>query len=155
MRRVRRILFATDFSRASLAAWKESVAMGRTERCQLIVAHALRMQVPFTPEGYVLPQTSNELEAAVRKDATRQLKSLLGRTRKAGVRAQGLLLRGRPEDAIPRAAKKHGIDLVVVGTHGRTGLPRLVLGSVASRIIAAAGCPVLAVPSRSRAKGAR
>jgi nucleotide-binding universal stress UspA family protein len=153
--RARRILFATDFSQASQAAWQEAVAMGRADRSQLILAHALRVPAPLTPEGYVFPRASDELEAAVRKDATKQMELLLARTRKAGLRAQGLLLKGRPEDVIPRAAKKHGIDLVVVGTHGRTGLPRLLLGSVASRIIAGAGCPVLAVPGRSRPKPAR
>jgi universal stress protein A len=153
--RARRILFATDFSPASQAAWKEAVSLGKADRSRLIVAHALRMPAPFTPEGYVLPQTSDELEAAVRRDATKQMESLLIRTRKAGLRAQGLLLTGRPEEVIPRTAKKHGVDLVVVGTHGRTGLSRLLLGSVASRIIAAAGCPVLAVPGRGRSKGAR
>ena len=155
MKRARRILFATDFSRASRAAWEEAVAMGKADRCPIIIAHVLRVPVPFTPDGYLLPQTLDELEAAVRKDAAKELESLLTKTSKAGVRAQGLLLRGRPEEAIPRAAKKHDADLVIVGTHGRTGLPRLILGSVASRIIAAAPCPVLAVPGRSRSKGGR
>ncbi len=69
--------------------------------------------------------------------------------RKAGLRADGLLLKdGAPEESIARAAKKHSSDLVVVGTRGLTGFRRLVLGSVASRIIAAAPCPVLAVPHR-------
>jgi nucleotide-binding universal stress UspA family protein len=151
MRKARRILFATDFSKASQAAWKEAVALGKADGGRLIVAHALRMP-PFTPEGYVLPQTSSELEVAVRREATEQMESLLSRTRKAGLRAEGLLLKGRPEEVIPRAAKKQGVDLVVVGTHGRTGLPRLLLGSVASRIIAAAECPVLAVPGRIRSR---
>ena len=120
--------------------------MGKSDQGQLIIAHAVREPLPFTPDGYVLPQASDELEAALRREATRQLESLLSRTREAGVHAEGLLLKGRPEVAIARAAKKHRADLVVVGTHGRTGLPRMLLGSVASRIIAAAPCPVLAVP---------
>jgi nucleotide-binding universal stress UspA family protein len=121
--------------------------MARDESAQLLVAHVVREPLPFTAEGYLLPQASNELEAAVRRDAMKQLESLLSRTRQAGVHVEGLLLKGRPEKAIARAAKKHRVDLVVVGTHGRTGLPRILLGSVASRIIGAATCPVLAVPS--------
>lgn len=155
MKRARRILLATDFSRASRAAWQEVIGMGKAGRCQILVAHVLRVPVPFTPDGYLLPQTLDDLQAAVRRDAVKRLEGVLTKTRKAGVRAQGLLLRGRPEEAIARAARKHSTDLLVVGTHGRTGLPRLILGSVASRIIAAAPCPVLAVPGRSASKRVR
>jgi nucleotide-binding universal stress UspA family protein len=106
--------------------------------------------MPLSPD--LLPQTADDLEAAVRRDAARALGSLLAKTRKAGVAAEGLLLKGRTEEAIVRAAKKHRTHILVVGTHGRTGLPRLILGSVASRIIAAAPCPVLAVPRRAGSK---
>lgn len=118
-------------------------------RCKLLIAHALRLPLPSLPGGMFLPRTADELAGAIRRDAAGALRSLLKKTREAGVRAEGLLLTGRPEDAVARAARKHGADLLVVGTHGRTGLPRLILGSVASRIIAAAPCPVLAVPRRA------
>jgi nucleotide-binding universal stress UspA family protein len=98
---------------------------------------------------------ADELAAAARRDSANALGSLLKKTRRAGVAAKGLLLAGRAEEAVARAAGKHGTDLIVVGTHGRTGLPRLLLGSVASRIIAAAPCPVLAVPSGGRSRRSR
>jgi nucleotide-binding universal stress UspA family protein len=59
------------------------------------------------------------------------------------VRAQGLLLEGQPAERILRAAR--GAGLLVIGTHGRTGLARFILGSVASRIVAGARCPVVTV----------
>jgi nucleotide-binding universal stress UspA family protein len=130
------------------------VALGKTDRSRLIIAHALPVPASFSPEGYLFPQASDEIQAAVRREAVKQMESLLARTRKAGLRARGLLVRGRAEDVIPRAARKHRVNLVVVGTCGRTGLPRLLLGSVASRIIAGAGCPVLAVPGRARPRPA-
>lgn len=117
--------------------------------CKLLIAHALRLPLPSLPGGMFLPRTADELAGAIRRDAAGALRSLLQKTTKAGVHAEGLLLTGKPEEAIARAARKHAADLLVVGTHGRTGLPRLILGSVASRIIARAPCPVLAVPRRA------
>jgi hypothetical protein len=55
---------------------------------------------------------------------------------------------GNPAEEILRYATKHGIDLIVLGTHGRTGLSRLLLGNVAERVLRAARCPVLVVPAR-------
>jgi len=81
----------------------------------------------------------------VRSQAQKQLDKLLAKARAAGVRARGLLLEGVPHDRIVRAAKSRRADLVVIGTHGRTGLARLFLGSVAGRVVAAASCPVLTV----------
>ena len=52
---------------------------------------------------------------------------------------------GHPADAIVREARERGADLIVMGTHGRTGLAKLFLGSVASRVVTAAHCPVLTV----------
>ncbi len=123
--------------------------MAGGRRCKLLIAHALSVPLPSLPGGMFLPRTADELESAIRRDAAGALRSLLKKTSEAGVRAEGLLLTGRPEDAIARAARKHRVDLLVVGTHGRTGLPRLILGSVASRIITAAPCPVLAVPRQA------
>jgi nucleotide-binding universal stress UspA family protein len=147
--RFRRILFATDFSKASEPAWRKAVELA-SEGTPLLIAHAFGLPVVLSPEGWPLPRTADELAAAVRRDSSNALGSLVKKTRRAGVAAQGLLLTGRTEEAISRAARKHGVDLLVVGTHGRTGLPRLLLGSVASRIIAAAPCPVLAVPRSVR-----
>jgi nucleotide-binding universal stress UspA family protein len=69
----------------------------------------------------------------------------VARARTDGVRAESLLLQGLPAEQIVRAARSKRADLVVLGTHGRSGLPRLVLGSVAERVIGLARCPVLTV----------
>jgi len=55
---------------------------------------------------------------------------------------------GDPADVIVRHARRHAIDLIVIGTHGRRGMSRMLLGSVASRVLREAPCPVLAVPPR-------
>jgi nucleotide-binding universal stress UspA family protein len=99
-------------------------------------------------EAYVLPDTYETIEAAILADAQRQMERWLARARRAGVRATGLLPVGVPHAEIVRAAKARRADLLVIGTHGRTGLARLFLGSVAARVAASATCPVLTVRGR-------
>ena len=68
---------------------------------------------------------------------------------KAGrVRSRGLLYEGMPADAIIRAARAKRAGMIVMGTHGRTGLTRLLMGSVAERVIGTAPCPVLTVQGK-------
>jgi len=73
---------------------------------------------------------------------------LTQKTRKAGVRAAGLTMEGDPARQIVRAARSKRADLVVLGTHGRTGLARFIVGSLAARVVATAPCPVVTVRGR-------
>jgi nucleotide-binding universal stress UspA family protein len=77
-----------------------------------------------------------------------QLTHLEERVRKGGRSCETLLLRGAPYQAITDAARRRAADLIVMGTHGRTGLSHLVMGSVADRVVRTAPCPVLTVPPR-------
>jgi nucleotide-binding universal stress UspA family protein len=88
------------------------------------------------------------MREAGRAWAQKQMNRLLARARKAGVRARGQLLDGVAHEAIVRAARRQGVDRLVMGTHGRTGVARLFLGSVAARVTATAPCPVLTVRGR-------
>ncbi|HLE45096.1 MAG TPA: universal stress protein, partial [Methylomirabilota bacterium] len=143
MAAIRRILHATDFSRASRAAFQRAVELARANRAELTLVHVFTPPLVYAPDGYALPQAYQEMLDSVRSQAQKQLDKLLAKARAAGVRARGLLLEGVPHDRIVRAAKSRRADLVVIGTHGRTGLARLFLGSVAGRVVAAASCPVL------------
>jgi nucleotide-binding universal stress UspA family protein len=99
-------------------------------------------------EGYATPQAYDKMLADVRSDAERRLGRLVAGARKSGIRVKGLLLEGIPHDRIVRAARSGRADVIVLGTHGRTGLGRLFLGSVASRVVTLAPCPVLTVRGR-------
>ena len=80
----------------------------------------------------------------------RGLERLAARARRHGLRVSTRLEVGAPASAIVRAARKERAAMVVLGTHGRTGLPRLLLGSVAERVIRTARCPVVTVPRGRR-----
>lgn len=145
MSRIRRILLPTDFSSASRAAFKRALELARTNRAQLIIAHVIEPTMPMIGEGYIPPQTYATIEASARSYAERGLDKLLKQARKAGVRATTRVLEGAPHERIVRAARGLRADLIVMGTHGRGGLARLIVGSVASRVIALAHCPVMTV----------
>ena len=144
----RRILHPSDFSAASNAAFKKAIDMAKLSRAQLLVAHVISPIVPVPGDGYVSPKVYDDLAASTRTSARRQLDKLMSKAKKSGVRATGFLLDGVTHDQIVRFAKSRRVDLVVMGTHGRSGLAKLFLGSVAGRVVTAASCPVLTVKGR-------
>jgi universal stress protein A len=149
MPRLRRIMHATDFSRASTAALKRAVAMAKADRAQLIVVHVMAPPSLVLPgEGYISPSLYENLEASTRAQAQKRLDAIVAGAKKAGARASGLLLEGVPNERVARAARARKADLLVIGTHGRTGLAKFFLGSVATRLIGSAPCPVLTVRGR-------
>jgi nucleotide-binding universal stress UspA family protein len=148
MKPLRNIMFATDFSSASRPALRRALEMAQADGAALWIVHVAAPPGPLSPDGYVLPRIYEEMDLAIRSDAQKRLRTLLGRARKLGVRARALLLKGAPHEAIARAARKHRADILIVGTHGRTGVARFFVGSVASRVVATAPCPVLTVRGR-------
>ena len=150
MSRVRRILHPTDFSPASNAAFARAVEMARTNKAELLLAHILTSVVPLPADGYVWPQLYADIEASAKAEGQKRLGMLIAKARKAGVRVKALLLDGVAHEQITRAARTKRADLLVLGTHGRTGLDRLLTGSVAERIVRHAPCSVFTVkPKRT------
>lgn len=127
----KRILVATDGSPHSESAVE---AAGQ---------FALAAGLPLTVASVV---TSSHSESR-RKEAERAVAAALERMLALGVHAEGSVEEGRPDEAIVKMAESVGADLIVVGSHGRTGLAKILLGSVAQRVIGHAVCPVLVVKS--------
>ena len=145
MSRIRRILHPSDFSRASAAAFAKAVEMAKTNRAELLLAHVLAPVIPMAGDGYISPTVYEEIEASARAGAQKQLDRLAAQAKKGGVRARTLVMDGVAHEQITRAARSKRVDLVVIGTHGRTGLAKFFLGSVAGRVVSTASCPVLTV----------
>ena len=144
----RRILHPTDFSAPSNAAFKKAIEMAKASRAELLILHVINPIVPVAGEGYVSPKMYEDLAASTRAWARKQLDRLLAKAKKSGVRAKGVLAEGAAHEQIARIAKTKRADLVVMGTHGRSGFAKLFLGSVAGRVVTAAPCPVLTVKGR-------
>jgi nucleotide-binding universal stress UspA family protein len=96
-------------------------------------------------EGYISPGLYESLETSARAQARKRLDAVVAKARKAGARASGLLLEGVPHELIARTARSRKADLLVIGTHGRSGLAKLFLGSVATRLVSMTPRPVLTV----------
>jgi universal stress protein A len=150
MKVFRHILHATDFSSASRPALAKAIALARQNRAPLSIVHALAPTV--MPVGgdmaYLSPRTYEVIDQNARRYAHKHLAALAGRAKRAGVRTTALLLDGAPHEQIPRAVRRTRADLIIIGTHGRTGFSKVLLGSVAERVIRVAPCPVLTVRSR-------
>ena len=145
MTRIRCILHPTDFSRASTAAFTRAVELAKANRAELLLVHVMVPIVPLAGDGYVSPRVYEEIESAAKAQAQKQLSALLARARKAGARARALLLEGVPHERITRTARSKKADMIVMGTHGRSGLAKFFLGSVAGRVASTASTPVLTV----------
>ena len=145
MKRFRKILHPTDFSKASGAAFKKAVELARQERAALRLVHVLAPPAVLLEDSFMTAKTWAELTVAGRREAQRRLAPLLAKARKARVRASAAVLEGMVFEEIVREARRRRADLIVMGTHGRTGVARFFLGSVAARVLALARCPVLTV----------
>ena len=132
------ILHPTDFSEHSGNALHLAVALARDYAARLVVLHVALPPTIIYGEGVVPPEPETYLG-----EAREQLRRL---TIPADIgAAERRLVEGDPAKEIVRAVREAGIDLVVMGTHGRTGLSRLLMGSVAEKTVRRAPCPVLTV----------
>ena len=139
------IVVATDFSIQAEAAFARALALARASHMELIVASADTTVelVPSTPEPELGVATWGQLRAGVEADEERLLAALLARAAAADVTAHAVRAIGDPADIAIAAARAHGAALIVVGSHGRTGIKRFLLGSVAERIVRDAPISVL------------
>ena len=145
---IRRIVYASDFSPASLAAFPHAVRLARLSGAELTILHVLAAPVGFfsIDGGYVPQEIWDDIYARLRAEANAEGDRLIAKAVEAGVRATVAFVDGGTADAqIVQAATDLKADLLVLGTHGRTGVAQFFLGSVAARVVATAPCPVLTV----------
>jgi nucleotide-binding universal stress UspA family protein len=139
------ILLATDFSPASEAALPQALALASHYASNLYVAHVISSEFrDFLPPE----ETATKLQQA-RGFTEQKLEPLLSAARQKGISCQPLIGEGAIWDAILEMVHQNGIDLIIVGTHGRRGLGKLLLGSVAEEVFRMAPCPVLTVGPRT------
>ena len=141
----RRIVHPSDFSAASKPAFRKALELARADRAGLLLVHVLPV-VPLVPDAYMAANFYDELQRGQRASGQKQLARLVRAAKAAGVRASAILLDSGPTaERIVRLAHSRRADVIVMGTHGRTGLTRALMGSVAARVLATSRCPVLTV----------
>jgi universal stress protein A len=143
----KKILFATDFSPASEGALQYATSLARDSGATLLIVHVEELPLPYAggemylaqPE-YPNPEIRRMLETVVPPDKN--------------VRYAHRLVMGTAAEDIVKTAEEENADLIVMGTHGRTGLVRVLMGSVAEAVMRHARCPVLTLKQAAKAPAA-
>jgi nucleotide-binding universal stress UspA family protein len=148
---IRRIVVPLDFSERSLAALDLALEVGAPTK-QVTLVHAVESLAAAAPvDGTGAAANLALLQDQQEAVADRELARIQQRLERRGIRARRIVAMGVPKAVILEAAKKVNADLIAMGTHGRTGLRRVLLGSVAESVVREAPCPVLTVgPSRQK-----
>ena len=142
------IVVATDGSKYSRAAASEAIGLAKLNKSELTVISVVPSEL-MTPTDIDLTMAHKELLADKEMhEAEKNVKAIKEAAQKEGVAVKAFVMSGRPADAIIEIAKDKNADLIVLGSHGRTGLERLLMGSVAERVIVLASCAILVVKGK-------
>lgn len=146
-KRIRNILCATDLGSTPSAVLQTAATLAQSTGATLTILHVLRPPV-FSPGQTLDALTMDRLQKRARAWAVTSLQRLSSRIARDGVQTTLALRDGEPADEIVRAARATKADFIVMGTHGRKGLTRLFMGSVAQRVVSLAPCAVVTVRGR-------
>jgi nucleotide-binding universal stress UspA family protein len=141
-RNVKKIMIPTDGSEHSVRAAEYGISIAKTVGAQVLTF--------FVVDDFVLDQMAKitEREAAERElkaDGKGYVNYVVDMATKEGVSSSALIAEGRPFEQIVHFAKDLNVDLIVMGTYGRKGAEKVIIGSVAERVIEYASCPVLVI----------
>jgi nucleotide-binding universal stress UspA family protein len=139
-----RIVVPTDFSECSEEAWAVAKRVAAAAGSELVLVHVLT-EVPLYAEGVLNIKNARKIREGARKWVESALEDWVGKARAEGLSARAVALSGVAHEEIVQLARDERADLVVIGTHGRGGINRALLGSVADRVVRLAPCPVLTV----------
>lgn len=136
----KKIMFPTDFSVHAQAALDTAASIARQRGATLWIVH-----VEEPPAIYGEAESPSSVERYWRRDLERALQEVT--PTRPDVPCEYTLLTGAPASALVNAAEEAGAEMIVMATHGRRGLSRLLMGSVAEQVVRTAKCPVLVVKS--------
>jgi nucleotide-binding universal stress UspA family protein len=141
----RNVLFVTDFSTSSELALPYAVALAAQYHGKVYIGHVV------SPEmcEFIPPQLVPEISERIQTHARKRMDELMRDTSFYGVPHEALLKEGEIGETIKDGIAKYNIDVIALGTHGRQGLQRLLMGAVAEKILRLAPCPVLTVGPQS------
>ena len=143
----RRILVAVDGSTPSSKGLREAIRLARAERARLVILHVVN-EFPAFAAMDGMAAAAVDLVPALREEGKRVLARAQAVAAKQGVKAKSILremIGGPAAERIVREARRNRAELIVLGTHGRRGVRRLVLGSDAEQVVRSASVPVLLV----------
>jgi nucleotide-binding universal stress UspA family protein len=140
---VQHVLVPIDFSATADRALAYAIALAQQLHARLTLLHVLDL-TPVTMEEMTAGVVATYLDD-LETDAQHLLQASLERVQRAGLQGERLPVQGTPTQTIVDTAGEQGVDLIIMGTHGRTGLAHVFLGSVAEHVVRQGPCPVLVV----------
>ena len=152
-RRIKNILVPVDCSQCSLAGLRYAIDFARLVGARLIVLHVVDLGPQLMTEGCGVYHLSPYKEAAMHTSEP-QMRAFLSGVNFGSVPFETLAVAEYCPKGIYDAAKKKDVDLIIISTHGRTGLKHVFIGSVAEGVVRHAACPVLVVPSHPAVRAA-
>ena len=147
--RLNRIVVGTDFSETSGDALVYAVAFARRFGADLLLLNAIYPQYYATNADY-LPFDYGSLLGETRRAAEKDMDEIVKSVSFGDVSFQARIEEGHPGETLVKVAEEEGADLIVVSTHGRTGLPHVLVGSTTQHVVRHANCPVLVIPRAAR-----
>lgn len=139
-----KILTAIDFSESSDHAFEYALTLARQFGAELTVLHVINEPVDL--RGFYVPHISFEqLEKEIEDGAVKMMEKFCSEKLGDYSRYRTAIVTGIPYEEIIRAAEEADASLIVLGTHGRTGIDHLIFGSTAERVVRSAACPVLTI----------
>ncbi len=134
---MKKILFPTDFSEAADEAWDQANVMAKETGAMLVIVHVDEPTSAYGGAGDVFYVTTADDREVMRQRLTAIVPP------DSDIAYEHHLLAGDPATEIAHLAEELAVDMIMMGTHGRTGLTRLLLGSVAEEVVRRAPCPVM------------
>ncbi len=143
---IKKILLPTDFTEGALAALPYASDLARSFGAKLYILHVIYDVSMAT--GLHVPHVSvDAMNEEMQKSAEKEIKNF-GAEMTEGITVETSVIMGVPYEEILTFSNENGIDMIIMGTHGRSGLDRVIFGSTAEKVVRNAGCPVLTVRSR-------
>lgn len=145
----RRILFPTDFSEGANAALAHALELQRQFGASLTLLHVYELPIAYTEVYAFSADLIGAIEQSARREMAKAVEHARERARQldpqASSKIEAKVMVGSGATTIVEEAKRGGYDLIVMGTHGRTGMRHLFIGSMAERVVRTAPCPVLTI----------
>lgn len=144
MKSIRTILFPTDFSDPCGHAWKHALLHAGKHKARVVIVHVIH-RMPETHQFLMMAMAPAQTTDSLADWARRKIVRLKKEAERIGLRCDTMIREGNPFVQIIRCAREVRSDMIIMGSHGRTGLAQALIGSVAERVVRKAHCSVLVV----------
>jgi nucleotide-binding universal stress UspA family protein len=144
LKQIKTILFPTDFSKSANFAWKLAILHAERHRAKIVLLHVIH-RMPQDYQWMIVAMTPAEIYETLKKQAMKKMARMVTEANARKIKTATLIRDGVPFAEIIACAKELKADMIIMGSHGRTALEQMLVGSVAEKVVRKAPCSVLVV----------